>query len=182
MTALPRHTPYRRELEHIGGVYGVDADLLEALVWVESGGQPWAWNPEPRYRYLWNVRTGAPFRGLTDAERASEVPPDDFPAIAGDRDQEWWAQQASWGVLQVMGAVARQWNFRDPYLPALCDVPRNLAVGTRHLKDLLGWSKGDPWLAARAYNAGKGGVKLAAAAQYEAKVRRAYARVTGKAA
>lgn len=175
---LPRHVLYRPEIEHIASLYGVEADLIEAVVWTESGGNPWAWNPEPPYRYLWDVRAGAPFRALTDAERASETPPEDFPAIAGDRDQEWWAQQASWGLMQVMGGVARELNFRDPYLPALCDVPRNLAVGTRHMKNLLLWAKGDRWQAVGAFNAGRGGWKRAGV--YVAKVQAHYARVTSR--
>lgn len=176
---LPRHAGgYRPEIVHAATLYGVDADLMEALVWVESAGNPWAWNPEPRYRYLWNVRTGTPFRALTEAERASETPPNDFPVIAGDRDQEWWGQQASWGLVQIMGAVAREHGWRDPYLPSLCDVERNLAVGCKHLKGLLLWAHGDRWVAVRAYNAGKGGVRLPAAEAYARKVQTEYARIT----
>ena len=93
--------------------------LVIAVVEVESAGNSWAWNPEPRYRYLWDVKRGRPFRPLTEAERASEIPPDDFSCIAGDRDQEWWGQQASWGLMQVMGAVAREHGFRGPYLTEL---------------------------------------------------------------
>jgi hypothetical protein len=40
---------------------GLSADLVEAIVRVESEGNPFAWNPEPRYRYLWNVWIKAPF-------------------------------------------------------------------------------------------------------------------------
>ena len=88
--------------------HGLPPLLITALVEQESAGDPYAWNPEPRYRYLWDVKRNAPFRTPTEAERASEIPPHDFPTLGGDRDQEWWGQQASWGLMQVMGAVARE--------------------------------------------------------------------------
>src|SRR5687767_808548 len=92
--------------------HGLDPRLLRAQVLQESGGNTWAYNPEQRYRYFWNVKLWKPFREVTDPECSSEFPPVDFPTLAGDRDQEWWAQQASWGLMQVMGAVAREHGLR----------------------------------------------------------------------
>src|SRR5688572_9407095 len=103
---------HRALIQSAAEEHALDPELLEAQVFVESGDNAHAWNPEPAYRYLWDVRQGRPFRPLTPAERQSEVPPADFPTLAGDRDQEWWAQQASWGLLQVLGAVAREDGFR----------------------------------------------------------------------
>lgn len=130
--------------------------LVMAIVRVESGGNPYAWNPEPRYRYLWDVKKKAPFRALTPDEIAAEVPPKDFPTLGGDRDQEWWGQQASWGLMQVMGAVARECGFNRPYLPELCDPALSLEYGCRHLSTLrdrfvtrYGWNG-----VIAAYNAG----------------------------
>ena len=110
----------------------LDPNLILAMIWQESTGQPWAWNPEPRYRWLVNVKTGQPFRPLSPAELASETPPADFPCLAGDPDQEWWGQQASWGLLQVMGAAAREQGFKGAYLPELCDPYVNLEFGIWH--------------------------------------------------
>lgn len=137
--------------------HGIDPNLLEALVLQESGGNPWAWNPEPHYRYFWDVRHHRPFRALTSEERQSERPPKDFPCLAGDPDQEWWAQQASWGLLQLMGAVARELGFKNPYLPELCDPQVNLTLGARHLGNRLRWAAGDTKAALSAYNAGTAG-------------------------
>lgn len=148
----------------------LSADLVAAVVRVESGGDPFAWNPEPRYRYLWNVRTRLPFRTLTAFEVASETPPADFPCLAGDRDQEWWGQQASWGLMQLMGAVAREEGFSRPYLPELSDPAANLLVGCRHLRGLVLWAHGDLAQAAAAYNAGRGGWQSDAGLRYGAKV------------
>jgi soluble lytic murein transglycosylase-like protein len=131
-------------------------ELINAIIQVESGGNTWAYNPEPHYMYLWDVRKNAPFRRPQSAELSNKTPPADFPTIAGDRDQEWWAQQASWGLMQVMGAVAREHGLRAPYLPILCDPAVGIEYGCKHLAVLrsrffgrAGW----PGVIA-AYNAG----------------------------
>lgn len=134
--------------------HDLDPALLAALVSVESSWCPWAWNPEPRYRYLWDVRAGRPFRRLTAAEEASEWPPEDFATWRGDTDQEWWGQQASWGLCQVMGAVAREHGCTEPYLPALCDPATGILYGCLHLRALRRrWSLEADYVAA--YNAGR---------------------------
>lgn len=137
---------------------GITLPLVLGFIETESGGDQWAYNPEPKYRYLWSCRAHAPFRPITKLEDSSEYPPDDFPAPeAGvDPDAEWWGQQASWGLMQVMGAVAREVGFRGPFLTSLCDPEINLAVGCTKLKRLLKqW--GDPEMAACAYNRGSVG-------------------------
>lgn len=137
---------------------GLDPKLVMALVMVESGGNQHAWNPEPAYRYFWDVRKGKPFRFVTALEARAEVPPEDFGCLAGDPDQEWWAQQASWGLMQVMGALARELGFKGPYLPELCSNPEvNLSLGCLHLGRLMKWAAGNADRALSAYNGGKGG-------------------------
>ena len=104
-----------------------------AIIWQESGGNRFAWNPEPRYRWFMNVKTRKPFRKVTDDEIAAETPPPDFPCLAGDPDQEYWAQQASWGLLQLMGSSARERGFNGPYLTQLVDPDINIELGLKHL-------------------------------------------------
>lgn len=137
-------------------LHGLPRALVAAIVEVESGGEPWAWNPEPRYRYLWDVVRWRPFRALSAEEVRSAAPPADFSALAGDRDQEWWGQRASWGLMQVMGAVARERGFRGPWLPAILEARTNLELGCKHLAwlrrqffDDYGWGG-----VINAYNAG----------------------------
>ena len=138
--------------------HGLDPALVAALVQQESRGDGTAYNPEPHYRYLWNVRTRQPFRPLTLKERRSEEPPLDFPTLAGDRDQEWWAQQASWGLCQVMGATARELGCKAPYLTILVrDDALNLDLGCRYLAAHLKRAGGNLRKALGAYNAGWGG-------------------------
>lgn len=119
--------------------HGLRSTLVAALVYQESaasavGVRVYAYNPEPRYEYLWDVREGRPFRRLTDAESLSESPPSDFPSMPGaDRDAEWWGQQASWGLGQLMGAVAREHGFDGVDIPELCDPELNLRLACQHL-------------------------------------------------
>lgn len=133
--------------------HAIPVNLLAAICAKESSFNPWAWNPEPAYRYLWDVREGAPFRALTNTERNSEIPPEDFPRVDGDRDQEWWGQQSSWGVAQVMGAVAREHGFRGVFFPELCRPEIGLEFACRLLERLL--SRYDEADAVSAYNAGR---------------------------
>jgi hypothetical protein len=148
---------YTSEILTVSAQFKLNPDMVAAQVTVESAGNPWAWNPEPAYRYLWNVRLHKPFRPLTANEMINELPPADFPTLAGDRDQEWWAQQASWGLMQVVGAVARQYGFRNNYLSELCEPIQGLTVGCHVMSDLLEWSNGDISQALAAYNGGRYG-------------------------
>ena len=133
---------YRPAIETAAAAHGLDPDLVAALVEQESSNDSDAWNPEPRYRYFWNVRSNQPFRSVKAEEVAAKFPPHDFPALAGD-DQEWWGQQASWGLCQIMGAVARELGFKGKYLPKLCSDPAlNLALGCEHLAHQMAWARG----------------------------------------
>jgi hypothetical protein len=167
----------RASIELIAPGFGLDPNLVEAVVLTESGGVPWAYNPEPPYRYLVDVRTGRPFRPLTTAEIVSEVPPLDFPCLGGARDQEWWGQQASWGLMQVMGAVAREHGFRGVYLTELCAVATGLHYGCKHLAAQLAWARGHVNKALGAYNAGRGGWDSELGRAYIGKVRANLAQV-----
>jgi len=156
------------QLEIIAGEFLLDPLLVASFICVESSGNPWAWNPEPQYRYLWDVKNGKPFRPLTVAERASKVPPADFPSPPrADRDAEYWGQSCSWGLMQVMGAVAREHNFKEIFLSQLCQPDLNVWVGCKHL---AGKIRRYPELtdAISAYNAGS--PRRAASGQYENQV------------
>lgn len=134
--------------------YDLFPHVVLGLIEQESAWNPWAWNPEPRYRWFVNVKTRQPFRRPTDEEIRSEIPPDDFPALAGDRDQEWWAQQASWGLGQIMGAVARERGFDGPYLPAILRPELNVMLLCAHLAHLLSRQEGNLQKALLHYNGG----------------------------
>ncbi|MDD5305386.1 MAG: lytic transglycosylase domain-containing protein [Elusimicrobia bacterium] len=116
-----------------GPRHGISAALLAALCWKESGFYQYAFNPEPRWRFFVDATTGHPFRKITETEMTSETPPPDFPALYGDRDQEWVLQQASIGIAQVMGAVARELGFQGRSLLELTKADVCLNLGAKHL-------------------------------------------------
>ncbi len=115
---------------------GLSPDLVEAIIQVESNGNVFAYRVEPPYRYLVDVNTGKPFRRLTSAEGKSERAPKDFPYFprVSSRDTEWLGQQASWGPMQIMGAVARELGFNGAF-PELCG-PVGVLYGCKHLANL----------------------------------------------
>lgn len=137
--------------------YQLPPELVHAIVLTESGGHAARWRVEPPYRYLWDNALGEPFRHLTHAEIASESAPADFTHPLGDqsRDTEWWGQQASWGLMQIMGACAREQGFKGAF-PQLCEPQTGLSAGCAHLATLVhhykprfGWAG-----VVAAYNAG----------------------------
>ena len=175
-------------VETVAEMHGLEVPLIQAIVHIESGGDPWAWNPEPRYRYFWDVRNKRPFRTLHALELESKMPPKDFYDLRGfrgvDADQEWWGQQASWGLMQLMGGLARELGYAGAYLSSLCDPGTNLQLGCRHLRALLDWADrgniAEPvtWNAVAAYNGGRGGWSWPGPQAYASKVRIEYDRLT----
>lgn len=142
-------------LEIYTDTIGAPLNLVAALIMQESSGDTWAYNPEPKWRHMWDVKRGAPFRKLTHDEIMQEVPPSDFTAPKGVmEDAEWWGQQASWGLMQVMGAVAREYGLKERFLTILCDPSRGVRYGCLFLKALLARYPGDVEDAVAAYNAG----------------------------
>ena len=136
---------------------GLPVQLVAAICVVESGGNVWAIRAEPHYRYLWDNRKQAPFRKLTHIERLSEHAPRDFHGIGNcTANTEWQGQQWSWGLMQTMGAVAREVGYRKPFVSGLCNPMDSVEVGCLHLVNLKkrffregGWD-----YVVAAYNAG----------------------------
>jgi soluble lytic murein transglycosylase-like protein len=138
-------TLYRREIEAAARETGVDPDLVEAVVLVESSGQADAFRHEPDFwaRYM----RGTPAWKDANPRRVS----------------------SSYGLCQVMYLVAKEHGFTG--LPEELFVPEvNLGVGCRVLTRLLTWAGGDIQKAVGAYNAGKGGWSSPEAARYVQKV------------
>ena len=149
-------TTWTNDIREAATAVGLESDLVEAVVISESSGNPWAIRYERHYGYLVDVRTRKPFRPLTELEQRSERAPADFVSLAGNADQEWISQQASFGLMQLMGALARELGFRGPFLTELCRVDVNLRLGCLHLSNLMRWAHGDVQKAVGAFNAGYG--------------------------
>jgi soluble lytic murein transglycosylase-like protein len=121
--------------------------LVKAIVRVESAGEPWAMRYERAYRWLWDNEKKRPYRGDPDLIT---------PFIGSSAQTELVGQKTSWGLMQIMGAVAREYGFRDPFLSSLCEPKHGLEYGCIHLVRLRdrffsehGWHG-----VAAAYNAG----------------------------
>ena len=114
---------------------GCDPLMLAGIIQVESSGNPWAIRAEPGYPYLYQV------------DRF-------FRALALSRMTERWQQCISWGLTQLMGAVARERGCEEVYLSALLQPEVNITYALRHLV-WLQTTKGytGDWLIA-AWNAG----------------------------
>jgi len=144
----------RPVVEGVALRHDLEPALVAAFCQKESSWDAHAFNPEPQYIYLWDVQKAAPFRALTAAEIASEKPPADWPAPRGiPRDAEWWLQQASIGIMQTMGGVARELGFSGRSLLELCEYEIGLEYGCRKLVALTR-RHGTPEDVAAAYNSG----------------------------
>lgn len=130
-------------------------DIVLAMCRKESSLNPWATRYEPDYRYLWDNERNRPYN-VRAADMSLDRAPDDFAGVAGATPHtEWIAQQTSYGLMQPMGALARELGFKG-YLSQLFNPVENVAIGCRHLRDLhkryyaqFGWAG-----VLAAYNAG----------------------------
>ncbi len=114
--------------------FGLDPDIVCAMVTVESYGNNWAVRFEPKYKYL-------------------ELPLSKWAAnISTSEETEENMQKSSFGLMQVMGGVARQYGFYG-HLANLCDPTTGLYYGCKHLKAKFDRYK-EERDAVAAYNAG----------------------------
>jgi hypothetical protein len=113
----------------------IDPNILHALVMTESGHNPWAIRFEVDYRWLYDVPGMA---------KAAGVDPLTMKIM----------QQTSWGICQIMGAIAYEYGFRG-WAPMLCDPELNLKYAILHLqKKIKHEHLSDPCDIYGSYNAG----------------------------
>lgn len=125
-------------IPHYADRFDLPAWLIAAIVKVESGGNPWALRYEPNFFQTYILK-------LT-------VTPIAPCSLSTERN----ARATSWGLMQVMGQVARERGFDGPFLAALCQPELGLEYGCRQLAHLRGRFKvSDSWdPVIRAYNGG----------------------------
>jgi soluble lytic murein transglycosylase-like protein len=126
------------EIETCAQRFSLPAKLIHAIIQVESSGNPWAIRFEPAFKKLY-----------LDG-RAWKV----FGPIS--HDTELVARATSFGLMQVMGQVARERGFEGVFLTELCKPMTGIEYGCRQLKhleqrflDTHGWNG-----VIAAYNAG----------------------------
>lgn len=98
-------------------VYDVDPDLIGAFVLVESAGNTFAIRHEPEWSYILDVKDWA-------------------KKVGSSEPTELNGQMTSWGLMQIMGTVAREHGF-DEWFPKLCVPELNLHYGIMHFKKKL---------------------------------------------
>lgn len=142
-------TDYRPDIEFVAKEHGIDPDLLEALVLVESSGRADAFRHEPAYyeRYLKGKK-----------EWAGQIP----RRVA-----------SSYGLMQIMYPTAVQYGMNRFYEPEMLFLPIiNLNIGAKILAALLKRFNGSVEKALQAYNGGPNSVGSPATQVYSAKVLR----------
>src|ERR1051326_3342737 len=111
----------------------LDPSLVCAIAEQESSWNPWAMRYEPAFfaKYVAPLYT-------TNKISASEA----------------YARGFSWGLMQVMGQVARESGFDAPFLSALCDPEQALALGCKVLRKKFDAAANDPTRALLSWNGG----------------------------
>jgi len=120
-------------IEHHAGMNNVPLDVVLACIETESAGNAWAFRYEPTFKYTTRVYTMA-------AE------------LKWSYISEETLQKSSFGLMQIMGAVARELGFIAE-LSQLFDPNTNLSFGCRYLKMKMD-KYGNDKDAVAAYNAG----------------------------
>lgn len=121
---------------------GLPERLVAAVIQVESAGNPNAIRFEPSF-YTMVQREG--FKTPAEVSKPTELN----------------ARCFSWGLMQIMGQVARERGCTEPYLSALCKPATGIYWGCRQLAkcrdrflERFGWAA-----VSAAYNGGFGAVK-----------------------
>ena len=113
--------------------YALDPALVCAVVEQESAWNTWAIRYEPAFfaKYVASLYTN-------NKVTASEA----------------HARGFSWGLMQVMGQVARESGCDAPFLSVLCDPAQGLAIGCKVLRRKFDAVAGDTTRALLAWNGG----------------------------
>jgi len=123
-------------------------NLVRAVIWQESHGNPWQPRFEPEYIWFYDYR-----RKLALAERPYEdVAKNRHKAETVLGSTEFICQSMSWGPMQIMGAAARERGFRGG--PGELSTPEcGIRYGCLHLW-VYGFSSGkrSTWEALKRYN------------------------------
>lgn len=127
MIGLNDVRPYAEE-------YEIDAGLILAIILTESSGNSWAIRYEPEWRFF-----------NEPAHWASTL------KISPETEQH--LQMFSWGLMQIMGATARDMGFTKE-LQKLCAPNLGIEYGCKYLRRQLLRYSGQTISAIAAYNAG----------------------------
>ena len=116
--------------------HSLPGDLIAAMMMQESAGDPWATRFEPLF-YEKYIKNNEGVKAMPGVSLATEQ----------------ICRATSFGLLQVMGQVARELGFQGKYLTALCEPQVGLLWGCRQLAKFLKKYQSETDAIA-AYNAG----------------------------
>lgn len=105
------------DLGYTQNYFGLDQNLIKAIIQVESGGNKFAMRYEPNYKWTFFPRETASKRGT-------------------DYTTEECLQKFSYGPMQIIGAVARQYGFEGDFAE-LCSWDLGMFYGCKHLKQYM---------------------------------------------
>jgi soluble lytic murein transglycosylase-like protein len=119
--------------------YGLWPELVCAIVEQESRWNPWAMRYEPEFYDKYIATSLAARRPDRQTSRLDTLT---SAGIPGD-PTESRARAFSWGLMQVMGQVAREHSFASASLASLCDPAVGLEVGCRVFAAKLAAAEGN---------------------------------------
>lgn len=113
--------------------YGLDGDLICAIIEQESNWDEWAIRYEPGFftHYIQPIMASS---HLSNSEAN--------------------ARSTSWGLMQVMGETAREYMFGGPFLSQLCDPDAGVDIGCKYFSALMGEVGNDVTKALLRWNGG----------------------------
>jgi len=112
-------------------LYSLDPNWVKSIVQIESSGNTWSMRFEPLFYDSIKIR----YRGkFSDTEIVSRA--------------------TSWGLMQVLGEVARELGYGGRFLTGLCEPMIGLRYGCMKFKQQLDRYNADLLKAVSAYNAG----------------------------
>lgn len=106
---------YESEILTCANAYKIDPFLIAAIIMAESAGTGWTWATRFEGHYSYVVTPGSYAKKL---------------GISADTERIH--QKMSWGLMQVMGGVARELGFLG-YMPMLCQAEIGLRYGCKKL-------------------------------------------------
>jgi soluble lytic murein transglycosylase-like protein len=127
-------TNYKEIVDRCCEKHGLREDIVMAICAVESNYDTYAMRYELHWRYHFNVEYYASINKIT-------------------KDTEHQLQSFSYGVMQVMGSVARELGFQGP-LVKVCVPDIGIDLGCKKLKQQLVRYDGEYDKAISAYNQG----------------------------
>lgn len=104
-------------IQDVCSMHEVDSDLILAIVDVESGGNTYAARFEAYWKYFSNIQKNAATLKISFATEQN-------------------MQMCSWGLMQVMGSVAREHGY-SLELQRLCEPKSGLQYGVRQISKFL---------------------------------------------